>query len=89
MKYIQKQLNKYDNLYSSVLDCLEQRVGERACNTVFKVPAQVQLQKVEDGRAVATSATKPRLFCCQSFQKWGVPCLGMNIVLAGCATTIF
>jgi len=44
---------------SSILDFLEQLVGERACNIVFKpeVPAQVQLQKVEDGRAVAKSVT--------------------------------
>jgi len=57
-------------------------------NIVFKVPAQVQLQKFEDGRAVATAATVPRPLCCQSFQKCGVPCLGMNI-LAGCTTMNF
>jgi len=41
---------------------------------VFKVHAQVQLQKVEDGRAVATAATAPRPFCrgCQSFKKCGI-----------------
>jgi len=60
--------------YSSILDYLEQRVGERACNIVFKIPAQVQLQKVKDGRVVATAATAPRPFCNQSLQKLG--CFG-------------
>jgi len=73
---------------SSILDFLEQLVGERACNIVFKFPAQVHLQKVEDGRVVATAATVPRPFCCQSCQKCGVPCSKMNI-LAGCTTMNF
>jgi len=74
--------------HSSILAYLQQRVGERACSIVFKVPARVQLQKVKDGRVEATAATVPRPFCSQSFQKWGVPCSGMNI-LAGCTTMNF
>ena len=38
---------------------------------MFEVPAQVQLQKLKDGRAIATFATVPRPFCCQSFLKMG------------------
>jgi len=56
----------------------ERRKGERACNIVFEVLAQVQLQKPKNGRAVATAATVPRPFCCQSSQKWGAQCLEMN-----------
>ena len=52
---------------------------------MLKVPAQVQLHKVEDGRAVAAAATHDAV---DSFQKCGVPCLRMNI-LAGCTTMNF
>jgi len=52
---------------SSILDFLEQLVGEQAYNIVFKVPAQAQLQKVEVGRAVAIAATVPRPFFCIGF----------------------
>jgi len=70
---------------SSILDFPEQRIGERASDIMFEVPAQIQLQKLKQGRMVATPAavTVLRQFCCQSFEKWVVPCMGMNI-LAWC-----
>jgi len=56
-----------------ILELLEQRVQERTFIVVFEVPAQVQLRKLKDGRAIDTAATVPRPFCCPSFQKRGVP----------------
>ena len=74
--------------HSSVLEFLEQRVGEQASSIVFEVPVQPQLQKLEDWRVVARAATVPRPFGCQSIQKRGVPRLGMNI-LAWCTMRYF
>jgi len=65
---------------SSILDFLEQQVGERTCNIVFKVPVQVQLQKVKDGRLLDIAATVSRPFC-KVFKN------GCTILVAGCTTT--
>jgi len=48
--------NRNDGCGNSIF--AEQRVGERACDFVFEIPAQVQLWKLKDGRAVAIAAVQ-------------------------------
>ena len=67
----------YTNLDLYLRRDLEHNVTSLLPNPLF--------QKDKDGRVVATAATVSQPFCSQSFQKWGVPCSGMNN-LAGCTT---
>jgi len=73
---------------TSVLDFLELYLRRDLEHNVTSLLPNQLFQKVEDWRAVATAATVPRPFCCQSFQKCGVLCLRMNI-LTGRTTTNF